>query len=102
MQQPPSKHSWPEIILLALIPLGFILAAGGGGRTMLDAFAAMGFFAVILFLAWLLQRGLRRPSPRPLTTRGRLWNAAVLLAVLTFLGLLIWWNYEPTGPPPSR
>jgi hypothetical protein len=30
MQQTPPKLSWPEIILLALIPLGFVLAAGSG------------------------------------------------------------------------
>jgi hypothetical protein len=91
MQQPPPKLSWVEIILLALFPLGFILAAAGSGRTMLEAFAARGAFAVVIFIAWLQQLTFRR-QPAPL------WASAVLLAfVLALLAFLLWQHIQDSG-----
>jgi hypothetical protein len=62
-----------EIILLALFPLGFVLAAAGSGA-----------FAVLIFILWLQQLTIRR-QPTPL------WTSAILLTfVLAVLGFLLW------------
>jgi hypothetical protein len=79
---------WAAVAILgALVVLGLV----ANGRSLAESLVAIGFGAMLLWLAWLWQRISRHAETRPpLTGKQKVWNAAVFIALLAALGLLAW------------
>jgi hypothetical protein len=85
---------WPEITILAILAILFVVGLAANDRTLTQSLLAVGFLGALLFLAWLHQITVRAT---PLTAKQRLWTGAVLVALLLALALLAWQGF--TGVP---